>query len=160
MLRTHLFVIVMFVAVHTPVHADLISPEVGWRAELNTLFHDVAGMVTIVDDDTVRVDDFVYDGGGPSVFFYLGTSNTDPAFESGLRIGSQLDVTSFDGTQAPMMIDLPAGETLEGYHAISVWCARFDVNFGSGTFAPVPEPTTLSLIALGSFFISIGRRWS
>ena len=79
----HLILIGMIVAVHVPVHAGLISPEVGWQAELATLFHDVSGTVTIVDDDTVRVDDFVFDGGGPLVFFYLGTSNTDMSFESG-----------------------------------------------------------------------------
>ena len=38
----------------------------------------------------------------------------------------------------PLFVDLPAGETLDGWNAVSVWCAEFRVNFGSGTFAPPP----------------------
>jgi hypothetical protein len=29
---------------------------------------------------------------------------------------------------------LPTGQTLAPYNAVSVWCAQFGVNFGSGTF--------------------------
>lgn len=100
----------------TPVQAG--PPEVGWQAELETLFHDVSGTVTIVDNDTIRIDDFIYDGGGPLVFFYLGSSNTDPAFNAGLRVGSRLDGPPFDGFQAPLIVDLSPGETLDGYRLV------------------------------------------
>jgi hypothetical protein len=36
------------------------------------------------------------------------------------------------------MIDLPAGQTLEGWHAVSVWCVAAGVSFGSGTFTSTP----------------------
>jgi hypothetical protein len=111
-------VAIAFAAV--PLRAELISPMVGWQTDLSTLAHDVSGTVTIIDDDTIRVDDFIYDGTAPLVYFYLGTEDTRSAFAEGLSIGPQLS-EAFDGTQGPLLIDLPAGETLEGYDAISVW---------------------------------------
>lgn len=114
--------------------ARAVTPEIGWRADLSTLFHGVAGTVTVVDDDTVRVDDFVYDGQGISVFFYLGAEESNAAFRNGLSIGPQLVGPAFDGTQPPLLIDLPGGETIDGYHAISVWCVAVGVSFGEGTF--------------------------
>jgi hypothetical protein len=116
--------------------AQLTSPKVGWTANLSTLAHDVSGSVTIVDEDTVRVDDFTYDGGGIVVKFYLGLSDAQPAFINGLPIGEDLFGTSYDGTQEAFTVDLPQGETVEGFNAISVWCVAAGANFGSGTFLP------------------------
>ncbi|QDT69019.1 Electron transfer DM13 [Planctomycetes bacterium MalM25] len=127
--------LVTLVAV-TPSLAQLTSPQVGWQADLETHFHDVAGLVTIVDEDTIRVDDFVFDGQGLDVLFYLGAENTNQAFTNGLPIGPQLVGPAFDGMQEPLIIDLPAGETLEGYNAISVWCVDVYISFGDATFLP------------------------
>ncbi len=116
--------------------AELTSPQVDWQADLSTLFHNVSGTVTVLDDDTLQVDDFTYDGGGVSVYFYLGASESSGAFNSGLQIGSQLVGSVYDGTQPPLVLDLTGGETLEGWNAIAVWCVPFHATFGSGTFAP------------------------
>ena len=124
----------------TPAFAELTSPQVGWQAELSDIEENVSGTVTILDENTVQVDDFTYAGGGLSVYFYLGTSETNSAFSSGLKIGDQLVGTVYDGTQDPLVIDLPGANTLEGLHAISVWCEVAHVNFGSGTFAAVSTP--------------------
>lgn len=123
--------------------AALTSPQVGWQAELTGQFHNVGGTVTILDDDTVQVDDFTYDGGGIVVYFYLGETDSHEAFadEHALAIGDDLFGTVYDGTQGPLVIDLPSGDTLEGYHAISVWCVAVGIRFGSGTFMDV-TPTT------------------
>ncbi len=159
----HLLVIATLWAVpatvQTPAYGGSFAPGIGWQAELTTIAHDVSGTVTIVDATSVRVDDFTYDGGGPAVYFYLGSDDTRLAFEAGLSIGGQLTGTSFDGSQEPLLIEVPAGETLEGYHAISVWCADFNANFGSGTFLPViPEPSTLALMTLATMMLSsLGR---
>lgn len=74
----------------------------------------------------------------------------------GLLAGMNLDGMVFDGTGPPLVIDLPGANTLDGFNAISVWCASAGANFGSGTFV-VPEPATfwmLMLAGLGLF----GRR--
>jgi hypothetical protein len=123
----------------TPVAAELNSPKAGWRAELNGLHHNVGGTVTIVDDDSLRFDDFTYDGQGLDVRFYLGATDSQASFISGVPIGPQLLGMVFDGSQSPFVIDMPIGQTLEGWHAISVWCVDVAVNFGSGAFVAAPQ---------------------
>jgi len=103
-------------------------------AELQTIFHNVSGTVTITDADTFRVDQFTYDGGGPAVYFYLGTDDTNAAYTNGLEITPAISGTVYDGTQGPLWFDLPPGQTFDNYQAISVWCKSFGVNFGSGVF--------------------------
>ncbi len=122
----------------TGARAQLTSPQVGWQAEIGPGAHNVSGIVTIIDDNSIQVDNFTYNGGGISVYFYLGQTESSSAFASGLQIGPQLLGTVFDGTQPPLVINLPEGQTLEGWHAVSVWCVVAEVSFGSGTFAPVP----------------------
>jgi len=125
----------------------------GYTALLQTKAHSVSGTATIVDEDTFRVDDFTYDGGGISVFFYLGTEQTDAAFASGLQVGPQLFGTPYNDDS--LVLDLPAGHTLDGYNAVSVWCVTAGADFGSGTF--VPEPATAGLLATGIVVMAIGR---
>jgi len=152
--------IAMLVAVCTsPAHAQLTSPQIGWEAELNTMSHNVSGTVSILDEDTLQFDDFTYDGGGLSVYFYLGTADENPAFSTGLQIGPQLVGPAFDGTQEPFFVDLPANQILEGWNAISVWCVTAGVNFGSGSFAAVFEPA-LALVDIkpGSFPNSVNLK--
>ncbi len=113
------------------VHADDNAFErTGWTATLNTFFHDVSGTVTVIDADTFRVDEFTYDGEGPSVFFYLASD-----FESlpvGIGAGPDLAGPIYDGVS--LVVDLPAGRTLDEFDVISVWCVEFDASFGQGTF--------------------------
>ena len=126
-----------------------IYPRAGWTAPLSEISHDVSGTVTIVDAVTLQVDDFTYDGGGPAVYFYLGADDTTPSFTSGLELMPLLTGTVYDGTGGPLLLQLPQGHTMDPYQAISVWCAAFDVNFGSGTF--VPEPGMATLVCAGVF---------
>ena len=107
----------------------------GWQAELETLDHLVSGTVTILDQDTCRVDNFNYDGTGIDDYFYLGTENASSAFANGLQVGPDLLGPAF--VDASLVIDLPPGETFEGYNAISVWCVPAGANFGSGEFGEV-----------------------
>jgi hypothetical protein len=117
--------------------AQLTSPQVGWETELSKDAHNVSGTVRIVDEDTIQVDDFTYDGGGLSVYFYLGHENTRDSFRTGLQIGDQLLGKVYYGSEPPFLIDLPSGQTLEGWNAISVWCVTASSSFGSGTFGTV-----------------------
>jgi hypothetical protein len=104
----------------------------GWQAPLSTRAHNVQGTVTIVDADTFRVDNFFYDGGGIDVRFYLGATDSQSSFQAGLSNGPNLLGTAYNG--GTITVDLPAGRTLDGYNAISVWCVAANGNFGSGTF--------------------------
>lgn len=104
----------------------------GWHAELSTLAHGVRGVVTVVDSDTIRIDNFYYDGQGIDVRIYLATADTQAAFTNGLSVGP--DLVGAPYINASLMMDLPAGEATEDYKAVSVWCVAANAIFGSGTF--------------------------
>lgn len=109
----------------------------GWEAKLSTLAHNVEGTVRIVDEDTLEIKGFSYDGGGPAVYFYLGEENSDGSFAAGLGIGPLLTGSVYSNDT--LTVDLPEGVTLDGYNAVSVWCVDFAVNFGSGEFGSVVQ---------------------
>ena len=109
-------------------------PRAGAQAELSTSAHNVSGTATIIDSNTIQVTHFNYDGGGPAVYFYLGTNDTQQAFVDGISIGGLLTGTAYSNDT--VTVSLPAGQTLDGYNALSVWCVDFAANFGSGTFQP------------------------
>ncbi|MFI4882538.1 MAG: DM13 domain-containing protein [Phycisphaerales bacterium JB064] len=110
------------------------APAAGWTAELSTLSHGVRGTVIVVDEDTIRIDDFFFDGRGLDVRVYLGVD--EDSFRSGIAVGPQLLGMPFAG--GSLTIDLPAGETIDGWHAVSIWCVDVPVSFGQGTFMAPP----------------------
>jgi hypothetical protein len=127
------------------------NPRTDWEADLVTKAHAVDGVVTIVDHDTIRVDDFDYDGAGFEVYVILATEDTDAAIATGLRVSDNIVGTPLSG--ASITYDLPPGETVDGYAAVGVWCAVIGQNFGSGSFASVfeMEPGTLRAGTVSEF---------
>lgn len=134
----------------TPSMSLSTYPRAGWQATLSTRAHGVRGTVTIVDEDTFRVDNFFYDGGGIVVHFILAASDDNTAFRND-RLVTQPNFLGMPQNGGSVTIDLPAGTTFDGYHAVSLWCLPAQANFGSGTFVdPVPEPAGAALLALGA----------
>lgn len=106
--------------------------KIGQIAQLQTFAHQVAGTAVIVDDCTVRVDDFVYDGTGVDVRFYGGLgANYIAGFsmsEEDLRRDG-----GYDGSE-PVYAQLPEDRTLDDLDGISVWCVPVGASFGDGPF--------------------------
>jgi hypothetical protein len=121
-------------ALNTCVYATY--PRAGYRAELSTLFHDVDGTVTIVDANTIAVQNFTYDGTAPLVFFYLAEEDSQASFLNGIPIGPLLDREYIN---EDLVLNMSGNQRLDGYNAISVWCAAVNLNFGSGSFVD-PDP--------------------
>ncbi len=116
-------------------HANAAYPRAGWQAVMPPGFHDAEGIATIVDEVTIQVDHFTYDGTAPAVYFYLGETDSHAAFVSGLGVPPMLDHAYDDES---ITLTLPEGSTLDGYNAISVWCVDFSVSFTSASFEPPP----------------------
>jgi hypothetical protein len=133
----------------------------GWQATLRRFAHNVSGTVTIVDENTFRVDNFFYDGGGIDVHFILAAEDNNTVFRTN-RLVTSLNLlgTPFNG--GSITIDLPEGSTFDNYNAISLWCIPAQANFGSGTFVnPIPEPASAPILALGAtVFAAMLRRRS
>ena len=107
--------------------------RVGWTAEITDggVGHGVSGHAEIIDDCTVRITDFEFDGSGPNVHVY---GAADGNFSSGFSMTDALArPTPYEGET--IIAKLPEGESLDNLDAISVWCVDFEVDFGSGTFS-------------------------
>ncbi len=103
--------------------------KVGFTGSFNTLAHNVSGTAEIIDNCTIRINNFTFDGDGLSVFFYGGI-NSD--FENGFAIGNDLLGQVF--SNETVTIKLPNNYSLDDLTDLSVWCVPVKVNFGSLTF--------------------------
>ncbi|UCE60900.1 MAG: DM13 domain-containing protein [Phycisphaerales bacterium] len=103
----------------------------GWVATISDGLNQVEATATILDERTIQVEHFTYDGTAPLVYFYLGGNDTHDAFVTGLEVPPLLTRPYVDES---LTLTLPEGETLDNYTALSVWCAAFDANFGSAVF--------------------------
>lgn len=106
-------------------------PHVGWTAELTENFHGVGGTAEIVDNCTVRITNFTFDGSGLDVRIYgaSGGNYADGFVMSGdLKRDTPYDAETITAT-------LPAGHSLDELDGVSVWCVDAAVDFGSGTFS-------------------------
>lgn len=105
------------------------NPLVGTTSTFSNFAHDIGGTLTLIDDRTIEISNFTYDGGGPSVFFYTGT---DGNYAAGRLIGPMLNGRVWNGET--LTIELPGDITLDDFNGISVWCDIFNANFGDATF--------------------------
>jgi len=101
--------------------------SIGNEAEFITVSHGVSGILRVVDDCTLEVSNFVYDGLGPSVLFYAGN---DRDYFSGavFYFPFRLHGNRFDGDR--LRLKLPEGQSLDDFDSLSVWCFDFNVSFG------------------------------
>lgn len=58
-------------------------PRAGWETHLTPMGHGVNGTATILDERTIRLTHFSYDGAAPDMYVYLATNKTSAAFQNG-----------------------------------------------------------------------------
>ena len=104
--------------------------KVGQSAQLTTHAHGVAGTATIVDDCTITVTGFNFDGGGIDVRAYGGIGST---FLGGFSMGSNL-VRNTPYVNDTATFQLPEAYDLDDLDRFSIWCVPVGVSFGDGVF--------------------------
>jgi len=105
-------------------------PKIGQTATLIEQFHDVGGIATIVDDCTIRIDNFTFDGRGIDVQIYGGL---DGDYSGGFSMSGDIRRdTPYAGET--LTVQLSEGETLDDFNGISVWCVPVGASFGEGQF--------------------------
>lgn len=114
---------------------DSEVPQVGWEAVFETRSHDVAGRAVIVDEETIELQDFTYDGGGVNARLFLLPAGGD--FIDDFELTDNLVGTPFD--EETLQIRIPGNATFDQWNLITLWCVPFRVDFGSGTFVPPVE---------------------
>ena len=108
------------------------NAKIGWTTTLSTKFHDVTGNATIVDDCTIVIENFSFDGNGIDVKLYGGI---DSNFEAGgFPIGPQLFNFPVGYDNVTLSFTLPANKTMDDLNSISVWCIAAGISFGDGVF--------------------------
>jgi Electron transfer DM13 len=106
------------------------SAKIGQVASLSTRSHNVKGQAKVIDDCTLEISNFSYDGGGLSKVFVYGGKGGN--YAAGFAIGPNLKGTVFNNQT--LRVTLQAGD-LDKLDGISIWCTDANANFGDGTFA-------------------------
>ncbi len=119
--------------INSETGCSALDSRVGQTAELSMLFHQVSGTATIVDDCTIDITGFSFDGGGIDVRFYVGSDGRFRESQGGFAISEDLvGIAYADNT---LRLTLPPGKTLDDFNSISVWCVAVGVSFGTGFFS-------------------------
>ena len=86
--------------------------EMEMVGEIRTLQHKVAGTVYIMDENTLKIENFSYDGTGPDAFFYVGESGSPSGTGTIVPYpeGSSTDTVLTRADKIDIMLKLPAGK--------------------------------------------------
>ncbi len=107
------------------------SSRVGHTATLTTRYHGVSGTAEVVDDCTLVLRNFNYDGAGLDVRLY-GARGGD--YRNGVALTGDLKKAGgYRGEE--LRIALPVGTSLDDVDSISVWCVTVAESFGDGAFS-------------------------
>lgn len=127
------------------------GPMVVSKGSFKGLAHETKGLAAVYQladgKRTLRLTEFETSN-GPDVHVYLvaapDTTDSDMVKQAGF-----VDLGSIKGNKGDQNYEVPTSVDLHKYRSVSIWCARFGVNFGSAALsAPISMPVK---IAQGDF---------
>jgi len=127
------------------------GPMVVSKGSFKGLAHETKGLAAVYQladgKRTLRLTEFETSN-GPDVHVYLvaapDTTDSDMVKQAGF-----VDLGSIKGNKGDQNYEVPTSVDLHKYRSVSIWCARFGVNFGS---AALSAPTSMPVkIAQGDF---------
>lgn len=111
------------------------------RGTFRGLAHETKGAATIYrlanGTRVLRFTDFETSN-GPDVRVYL-VAAADANDEATVKKAGFVDLGAMKGNKGDQNYEVPAGVDLATHRAVSIWCARFSVNFGAAPLAPVEK---------------------
>lgn len=87
---------------------------------------------------------------GPDVHVYLVAANDATDSESVKKAGF-LELGSLKGNIGDQNYDIPSDADLAKYHAVTIWCKRFSVNFATAPLSTNTASRGPQVLAAGSF---------
>jgi hypothetical protein len=75
---------------------------------------------------------------GPQTEVYL-VEGTDATKDDIIKAGKIVDLGELKGDNGNQTYSIPAGTDLNKYRSVSIWCARFHVNFAATTLNPAKK---------------------
>jgi hypothetical protein len=95
--------------------------------------HETKGTATVYElkdgERVLRLTDFETSN-GPAVYVYLVAAR-DVLDNATVERADYVDLGSLKGNIGDQNYDIPKGTDLSKYHAVTIWCKRFSVNFGT-----------------------------
>ena len=95
--------------------------------------HETKGVATVFQladgKKTLRLTNFATSN-GPDVHVYL-VAATDAKDNAAVTTAGFVDLGSLKGNIGDQNYELPANANLAKYRAVTIWCKRFSVNFGT-----------------------------
>ena len=127
------------------------GPMVLTKGSFKGLAHETKGAATLYQlpdgKRALRLTEFETSN-GPDVHVYLVAAEVEKGNDAVKEAGF-VDLGSMKGNIGDQNYDVPADVDLKKYKAVSIWCARFGVNFGS---ASLGEPMAMPMkLAQGTF---------
>lgn len=105
--------------------------KVGQSATLITRQHGVTGTATIVDNCTIEIENFTYDGRGIVVQAYTGV---DGNYFGPNAVAISPDLVGPRYNNTTLTIDIPDNVSLDSFNSLSIWCVEVGISFGDGIF--------------------------
>jgi Electron transfer DM13 len=101
--------------------------------------HETKGMATVFQladgKKTLRLTNFATSN-GPDVHVYL-VAAPDAKDNDTVTKADFVDLGSLKGNIGDQNYELPANADLAKYRAVTIWCKRFNVNFGTAPLMPL-----------------------
>ena len=102
------------------------------KGNFKSLAHETKGLATIYkladDKQTLRLTEFETSN-GPDVHVYLTAAEVEKGSDA-IKTAGFIDLGSMKGNKGDQNYDIPAEVDLSKYKIVTIWCARFGVNFG------------------------------
>jgi hypothetical protein len=107
------------------------------KGNFKGLAHETKGLASIYQlpdgKRTLRLTEFETSN-GPDVHVYLVAAEVEKGNDAVKQAGF-IDLGSLKGNKGDQNYDVPADVDLSKYKTVSVWCARFGVNFATAPLA-------------------------
>lgn len=143
-LRTRIFLMTIFALTtgcesegpgETQENCEANHEYVGKRAPLTGYAHDISGYISVVDDCTLELTEFNYDGAGLDVKLIAGEAGVsgDDQYVNGTVLSEDLR-KSGGYADATVSIPLPTSVTLDDFTNMSLWCVSVGENFADASF--------------------------
>jgi len=138
-----------------PGGAAMVSIEKGpmsiTKGSFKSLAHETKGTASIYQladgKRTLRLTEFETSN-GPDVHVYLTAAEVEKGGDA-IKQAGFIDLGSMKGNKGDQNYDIPADADLSKFKNVTIWCARFGVNFGQ---AALDVPTSMPVkVAEGSF---------
>jgi Electron transfer DM13 len=137
-----------------PAGITNVSETILASGSFHSVAHDSRGTASVYQlADGKRILRFTnfQTSNGPDVHVYLVAADDASDSETVKKAGF-LELGSLKGNIGDQNYDIPANVDLSRYHAVTIWCKRFSVNFGTAPLtSSASAPSMAQILASGNF---------